>query len=886
MDDDANDYNFDLDLFCPVCDRQIPQPQPDLPPPPRPPQPAPAPAPAPSLASTSASSKASSRNGDAPKMRRSNSAHSAAGGGPGGGAGGAHTGKGAALKRNKSAARLHTAHGAMRRGHSHTALHALAPLATAGKKAGGGKGKAKEEVIEVIEQDGSPAPPSATAVRQVEGDGAVAGGLGLYCSDECRRIDEARNALQLAHLTGQPLTQSPSPALAANRPAPHADLPSPAAAPFNAMARRRSSGLSNASFSSSGTSSYAASSSTRGVLSPILSAAPTANNPSAFSSHEPFPFPPHPPPPARSASAAASLPSHHHPYPAPTPAAAVSSLPPLHTSQQPPMLNFAARRASRGAGAPGYRPSLLERVASSDAVPQRGRLEEHDANEPARLTTEGRSLSLNTGLSLGRTGSTASADHLVGLAEREGRGGGQVRSHSALSGFRSMTPISHASASSASNPSTSPVRSRSTLSHSHSSLSARSGADSLPEERGREAPDSIGTRERRRSGSRSASRTRESFFVGSAPVSVGVGHPRRRGPSFGEPTVADVSSAHPAPSTSLSSRPIGLSRAQRSASSASLALMGTSLGRSYDAPRPWAPRRSESVASLSGFLATGEIALPSPSGTPIPPVSASASSTIIPASSFREPPVPGPASACSPTSTTSAASASSYSSRSQHSYTTRSGGSSTDLGRYNPILSTSASSRGSSATHGSRASSHAGGAALRRAGSTSRSRLSAPTGLLMTPSASGTNLAALASAAPAVGGSTLLPPSVSASGNPLNAASANPSLSYLKSEDAPLAPAPPPPIPHAPSAPPALSTHTRTLSHDQLAAPAPAPPSYPIYDVEDFRASRASSRPSGSSRDSGSTEGHGEMLPPPVPPGGGLRKERKRLFYFSEAGEG
>ncbi|BGP14200.1 hypothetical protein JCM10213v2_002140 [Rhodosporidiobolus nylandii] len=806
MDDDANDYNFDLDLFCPVCDRQIPQPQPDLPPPPRPPQPAPAPAPAPSLASTSASSKASSRNGDAPKMRRSNSAHSAAGGGPGGGAGGAHTGKGAALKRNKSAARLHTAHGAMRRGHSHTALHALAPLATAGKKAGGGKGKAKEEVIEVIEQDGSPAPPSATAVRQVEGDGAVAGGLGLYCSDECRRIDEARNALQLAHLTGQPLTQSPSPALAANRPAPHADLPSPAAAPFNAMARRRSSGLSNASFSSSGTSSYAASSSTRGVLSPILSAAPTANNPSAFSSHEPFPFPPHPPPPARSASAAASLPSHHHPYPAPTPAAAVSSLPPLHTSQQPPMLNFAARRASRGAGAPGYRPSLLERVASSDAVPQRGRLEEHDANEPARLTTEGRSLSLNTGLSLGRTGSTASADHLVGLAEREGRGGGQAAPTRCLK--------------------------------------------------------SEGGRHRIRSG-------------------------RGRGGEAGAgPTVADVSSAHPAPSTSLSSRPIGLSRAQRSASSASLALMGTSLGRSYDAPRPWAPRRSESVASLSGFLATGEIALPSPSGTPIPPVSASASSTIIPASSFREPPVPGPASACSPTSTTSAASASSYSSRSQHSYTTRSGGSSTDLGRYNPILSTSASSRGSSATHGSRASSHAGGAALRRAGSTSRSRLSAPTGLLMTPSASGTNLAALASAAPAVGGSTLLPPSVSASGNPLNAASANPSLSYLKSEDAPLAPAPPPPIPHAPSAPPALSTHTRTLSHDQLAAPAPAPPSYPIYDVEDFRASRASSRPSGSSRDSGSTEGHGEMLPPPVPPGGGLRKERKRLFYFSEAGEG
>jgi len=80
-----------------------------------------------------------------------------------------------------------------------------------------------------------------------------------------------------------------------------------------------------------------------------------------------------------------------------------------------------------------------------------------------------------------------------------------------------------------------------------------------------------------------------------------------------------------------------MQRTQRSASSASLALMGTSLGKSLE-PRAWAgPNRTASSASLSGFTAQGELTLPGSGLPPPPPVSSSATSTVITASSSPRP---------------------------------------------------------------------------------------------------------------------------------------------------------------------------------------------------------------------------------------------------------
>ncbi|GAA6034311.1 hypothetical protein JCM8097_003838 [Rhodosporidiobolus ruineniae] len=900
---DPVDYNFDLDYYCPVCDRAIdpntaltsecaPAPPPTL---------ASAPTPSPSLASaapsTSSSSKASSKHGpDAPRMRRSASGASSSS---------AHhhppSHSKAPLKRNKSWGRLHHGpHGAgarYHRTHSHTALHALAPLAPAGgekaaaKKAAGGGGKAakvKEEIIEVIETD----PPS---------DEGGMSGHGMYCSDECRRIDEARNALQLAHLTGQPLTTSPEVELL-QRSHSHVELPSASVPPpFDAMSRRRSSGLSAASSTGSGsTASYGFSS--VGVLSPIFSAAPTANPDAAASSGQTsFPFPAQPPPPARSASAASSLPSHLA-RPPPSVAHASGSLPPPlagSSAHNPPFLNFAARRKSRGAehaGSYAYRPSLTDRGMSSDALYTLGGAASSAAGAggAAGLGMGERSLSLTDAAGAARLSAanrSASVDHLAGLAAQDAMGE-RARPPSALSGFRSMTPLSGTSSQ---NPSLSPARPRSTLSRSSTSSLPSSRRDES-RERGARRPrfseeslqEDEAEREERNEGRGSR------FFVGSAPTRVGsaMGLGRRqRGPSFGEPSVAEASSLQPSTSPTLS-RPIGLHPRHRPASSASLALMGTSLGRSYDAaPRPWGgPRRSESVASLSGFVALGEIASPSPSATPMPPVSTSAASTGIPAtsSSYRAPP---PSHAYSPTSSDAPSTSSTGFSALSRS---RSRGSSTDLtSHYNPILSTSAVSsrssssgyRGGSSGAGGASSGPAGqagaGSAMKRTGSISRSRK----GLLMTPSASGSNLAAIGGAAPSSGASLLPPPlpslhtsSSSAAPTlsfvtPANAASTNPAFSYLKTE--PSAPSPPPPL-----APPSLASHARTLSHDRLVSPVLAePPKYPVYDVEAFRRASGSSRSgSGSARPGRATsepEAEGQMLPPPVP-------QRKRLFYFSQ----
>ncbi|GAA6024450.1 hypothetical protein JCM10207_005769 [Rhodosporidiobolus poonsookiae] len=924
----------DIDLYCPVCDRRLdPSTLAAHPQPPPPPPAASAALPSPPLAqgtavapSTSATSSRSGGHGHGhaatTKMRRSHSSHSNQSAGSAATTAASTKGQ---LKRNKSSGRLHHGHTSSAtkgygRGHG---LHSLAPLAPADTGAGKGKkgssrasGKVKEEIIEVIDEPAPPAQPVAstsTSALTAPEPAPTSTGNGMYCSAECRMIDEARNQLHLAHLTGQPLVPSPEIELlqrSQSRSQSQTDLA--ALHPFDAMTRRRSSGLSSASSYSHALSSASGvgGGSSRGGLSPIFSAHPTAN-PAPFDHSAAFPFPPQPPPPARSASAASSLPSH---YARPPLSATSSSLPPGAPANLPPMLNFAARRKSRGAESLSsypYRPSLLERVASTDALPSYGA---GRGEEPAKLGKDGRSLSLNTGLS--RAERTRSVEHLAGLSERLATG----RPPSALASFRSMTPISPTS--STSNPSTSSP-------HRPSASTSGSGTGSRSSSRSRSA-----TRARTGSRSRSRSNTLESetgteypevptrrpsttgkFFVGSAPTPsalVGTG----RGPSFGEPTLADASSPLPAPTP----RPLILQRSQRSASSASLALMGSSLGRSFtDQPRPWAPRRSESVASLSGFVARGEMASPSLGGAGggwgaaemggMPPVSTSSVSTVIPASastsSLRHPPPPRShsASAYSPSSTSSYGAHSTFSHHSSGSGRggvggggtgSSTGGSSTDLTShshhshhshpYNPILSTSGSSRGSSTAGGGGA-----GSALKRGGSISRSRKS----LLMTPSLSSTNLASSSAAQPALPAGagqqpSLLPPPIAPT--PANAAALNPSLSYLKP-----APSSASPTPHGaphppPSAPPVLGAHSRTFSWDRLSA-AEQPALYPVYDVDAFRASRAGSR-AGSRAEKrgegetekraagagGAGEGEGAMLPPPVP----RAKERKRLFYFSD----
>jgi hypothetical protein len=135
----------------------------------------------------------------------------------------------------------------------------------------------------------------------------------------------------------------------------------------------------------------------------------------------------------------------------------------------------------------------------------------------------------------------------------------------------------------------------------------------------------------------------------------------------------------------------------------------------------------------------------------------------------------------------------------------------------------------------------------------------------MTPS--GSHLPSLVpSEGGAEGRSSFLPPSASSDLAPANAASTNPALSYLKNEDLSSGPPLPPP--------PLSALSSRTLSYDQLLPLAPVqPPTYTIRDI---------AQPSLATREGGT--GDGAMLPPPVP--SWTKRERKKLFYFSDASAG
>ncbi|GAA5999451.1 uncharacterized protein JCM10292_001302 [Rhodotorula paludigena] len=797
--DDAH-YDFEIDAYCPVCDRALPA----VPvsgaaplPPPLPaagaaaaaadssqPVASTSTAPPPSSSQRSRASDTSAASSHAPRMKRSGSSASAASSSAAAASGpSAGSSKGAALKRNKSSARVHHHHhhgaggrhgGAAihgyghHRSHSHANLTALAPMTGVESSKGAAKkgaierrpSKAREEILEVIE------------VKDDDGGAPSAAGLGMYCSEECRRIDEMRNQLTLAHLGATPAPASasaPAPSSSAGSSDPaislsHADSFSSSlnGRPFDAMSRRRSSGLS-----SNGSSSFAPS---RSNLSPIWSAAPTAN-PGQFDETTPaFPFPPQTstphPPAARSAS------SH--------------SLP--QAVEQPPFLNFGARRSSRSGGVTGgysYRPSLMERVSSSEggAASDSGGVwlgVERGFSRPGSRAAEshvrpGRSMSTGSGpgARLGRSDRTQSVDALAGMSDPT-TGFPSARPPSALASLRSMTPISDRIVESP--DSVSPARAA-----YQPKLSPRAESP-----RSHSAQPELAT----------SPLARSSFMVGSAPARSAM---RRRGPSFGEPTLPEgETTATPARPISAAS---GLQRSQRSSSSASLALMGSSLGRSYE-PRAWGgPTRSESTAGLSALVAQGEMTSASPSPA-LPPVSASSTSTVIPTSSSRS------------------------SSRRHHSPLPPSASSPSSASSYAPsqssVFSQRSSTAGSSDHH--LLSSSAGSSHKRTA---SRGR-SLP-GLVMTPS--GTNLAGADTtptpASLARGASTTRLP---ANALVANAASTNPALAHLKLQ--PDEPAPPPPP-------------NRSFSWQQI----PGVPTYAAYDVDSFRA----------------REKEGDMGPPPAP---------------------
>ncbi|BGP38260.1 hypothetical protein JCM10449v2_002189 [Rhodotorula kratochvilovae] len=800
--------DLEIDAYCVVCDRALPahavpagapsSSSSAAAPPPPPSFPAANPVASTSTAPPAPPSSSSQRSrasdgsapsapaaAGAPRLKRTGSSTSNSTAGSG------RSGSGAALRRNKSLGKVHargtSAHG--HRSHSHANLAALAPIDAAGGGAAG-KGKkalaerrpskvAKEEVVEIIELD-------------ADEDERGAAPQGIYCSDECRRIDEARNALTLAYLgAGPQYSASPFAESALARADSSSSLGSHL--PFDAMARRRSSGLSS-------TSSFTPS---RSNLSPIQSAAPSA----AVGQFDDgaFPFPPQ----VSSSSFGGPPASRSAAYSAPAPTA--SSLP-----AHPPLLNFAARRRSRGhevTGGYSYRPSLMERVSSSEgrASPgggvwlgaERGFSRPASAVEGAAVSGAPRAArSLSTGGGAGGMGARAQSSEA--LSAMEGYAG---RPPSALASLRSMTPLGDAP--SLAQPS--PLPSSPARAAYRPKMSPRA---ELP--RSLSAQPDLAT----------SPLARHSFLVGSAPgPSASV--PRRRGPSFGEPTLPETR-----PLELPSSRPTSAGLQRRSASSASLALMGTSLGRSYE-PRPWAgPKRSESTASLSGLVVHGEMATTSPPPLPPPAVSSSSASTVIPANSS-----PRHRSPARPPSSPS--SASSYAISHSSAFSARSSTAGSSDHPSSSLGSTHAPARGKSQSRGRSAA-----------------------GLAMTPS--GTNLSSGASEAAPV-----RPPASAVA----NAASANPALSYLKGDDA-SRPAPPPP-----------PQHQRSFSWQQI----PGVPTYAAYDVDAFRAARASPASSGERGRAGAVaasekapaqeEQEGPMLPPPLPR---QAKDRKRLFYFSD----
>lgn len=441
-DDQGEHYNFDLELYCIVCDRQIDPTSSPLPTttnlnPPS------APSPSPRLASPSThtspappnSTPSSSRSHNAPlsapKLKRTGSGHSTTSNGAAKVTGG--------LKRNKSSGKIHhhAAGGAHRRNHSHANLHALAPMTNDG---GGGKGKrvtvtgvgpaadkgnSKQAAKELERERERERAKEEASTRHFDSAST------LYCSEECKQIDEARNQLTITHLGGsESSSPAPFPLSSPSQATSRSDDFEEDEEPYISLARRRSSGMS-----STGSTSYTFSSTGERGLSPIMSAAPTSN-PSPYIDSSGFPFP--------SVSSTSTPLAHNNSHTNMHSHASNSSLNSLPSQQSyqgaPPLLNFSSRRQSRGAhssGAYSYRPSLMERVHSTDS-------NESGASDRG-MSRGARSLSITGGLSTGLFNRVRSMDGLSMMgksdsetSDREGRQGNSRESNLAVSTSPSM----------------------------------------------------------------------------------------------------------------------------------------------------------------------------------------------------------------------------------------------------------------------------------------------------------------------------------------------------------------------------------------------------------------------------------------------------------------
>ncbi|GAA5872591.1 hypothetical protein JCM3774_001859 [Rhodotorula dairenensis] len=352
-------YRFDIDAYCVVCDRAIPPQAPpsasssnNSPPPRGGASSAAGPRRRESNVSSSLRSSDGTATASSKPMRRGHSAATSSTKPHAVTTPGAST-----LKRNKSMTKFPHHHhhhpAAVARRHHHATLSERKSAATATKPRSVG------EIIEVIEIDPDDDHPDPEYPA-------------LYCSDECRLIDEARNELTLLRMgsLGTHSTGSSSPTGSAAAHSSAAPIPTRSDAPASHRRRRSSGGSSLATAPDSLGFS---------TLSPIPSAAPSATVGAYDPSISAFPFPSQSPPTA-------------------------------------PALDFGARRVSRGAtGSYSYRPSLMQRVSSSDGLsaaqgglwlgPDKGFSRSQSASVETRATGRlGRSLA-TSGVVSGRSSS-------------------------------------------------------------------------------------------------------------------------------------------------------------------------------------------------------------------------------------------------------------------------------------------------------------------------------------------------------------------------------------------------------------------------------------------------------------------------------------------------
>ncbi|KAM0751805.1 hypothetical protein T439DRAFT_355695 [Meredithblackwellia eburnea MCA 4105] len=577
LDEEAD---FDFGSWCPVCDRAIPS----------------------SAVTSTAQGSANGSGAHTPELpdgaapstsasvkgkeKQRKKDHGGVGVAQGGGGGGAATGTHGPghlqhHQRRKSSTKLH--HASSRHHHHHSSHHHS-------------KSHSNSSANLQALTSTNKTPPLTPAA---EGAGASKDTLNpptsLYCSEECRRIDEMRSRLAFADLgPSAPRASSANARRPSSSTGGDPSAPSPSAGVGEAeelmasMSRRRSSGTSLASM---------------GVISPSLHAQQQWPSSSSLTSHSqtssshvqhPHPHPIH--------HVHNSLHNHvsHQPH---SNSHSHSHSHQSHSSESHPTLNFSTRRNSRSSisaeGGYSYRPSLMQRVPSSDdGLPATG--------DERRSST-------------GWSRSRGSSDSLASMGEADERSerAFSVRPPSALSALRFMTPISTSTSSSP--PVGRPKRPAALSRHNTDAPKPTAyRVDTVSEEGGKGKERAVTTpplSSPKMLEKRSESDPGNLLHVEEEEV----------------PDLPPVGSISMRPPTEMARSASTVRKPSRTASSASLALMGTSLGKSF-VPRSmersgWgAPKRSESTASLSSMVAQGNILPVSTITAPTPPETSAASS--------------------------------------------------------------------------------------------------------------------------------------------------------------------------------------------------------------------------------------------------------------------